>query len=101
MAVGYTQGSKQLMNPLFFKEVNQYFDPNRARLNLGCGRQVSIVAGVESGQLVGALKTLEAVGGYAADSGARSVMISNYLLNGAGHGENCKIVFRDAKEIRQ
>ncbi len=43
------------MNPLFFKELNGYFDPNRARLNLGCGRQVSLVAGVETGQLVGTL----------------------------------------------
>ena len=45
------------MNPLFFKELNLYFDPSRARLNLGCGKQVSIVAGVETGQLVGSLKT--------------------------------------------
>ena len=35
-----------LMNPLFFKELNTYFDPSRARLNLGGGGQVSIVAGV-------------------------------------------------------
>ena len=89
------------MNPLFFKEVNGYFDPNRARLNLGCARQISIVAGVETGQLAGSLGTLEAVGKYATESGARSVMISNYLLNGPGHGENCKIVFRNPKEVRQ
>jgi sugar phosphate isomerase/epimerase len=89
------------MNPLFFKEINAYFDPNRARLNLGCARQVGIVAGVETGQLVGSLKTLEAIGKYATQSGARSMMISNYLLNGPGHGENCQIVFRDPKEVRQ
>ena len=89
------------MNPLFFKETNGYFDPNRARLNLGCGRQVSIVAGVETGQLAGSFGTLEAVGKYATESGARSMMITNYLLNGPGHGENCKIVFRNPKEVRQ
>jgi sugar phosphate isomerase/epimerase len=89
------------MNPLFFKELNQYFDPGRARLNLGCGRQVRIAAGVETGQLVGALHTLEAVGKYAVECGAVSVMISNYLLNGPGHGDNGKIVFRDPKEIGQ
>src|SRR5260370_18202861 len=89
------------MNPLFFKEINTYFDPNRARLSLGCARQVSIVAGVETGQLVGNLKTLEAVGKYATAAGARSMMISNYLLNGPGHGENCNIVFRDPKEVKQ
>ena len=74
------------MNPLFFKEINGYFDPNRARLNVTCARQVSVVAGVETGQLVGELKTLEGVGKYARDCGARSIMISNYLLNGPGHG---------------
>jgi sugar phosphate isomerase/epimerase len=89
------------MNPLFFKEINGYFDPNRARLNLGCARQVSIVAGVETGQLAGNFGTLEAVGKYATQCGARSVMITNYLLNGPGHGENCKIVFRNPKEVRQ
>ncbi len=89
------------MNPLFFKELNGYFDPNRARLNVGCGRQISLVAGVETGQLVGGLQTLEAVGKYAHEAGARSVMVSNYLLNGPGHGENGKIVFRDPKEIKQ
>jgi sugar phosphate isomerase/epimerase len=89
------------MNPLFFKEINGYFDPNRARLNLGCARQVSIVAGVETGQLAGSFGTLEAVGKYATESGARSMMISNYLMNGPGHGENCKIVFRNPKEVRQ
>jgi sugar phosphate isomerase/epimerase len=89
------------MNPLFFKEFNCYFDPNRARLNLGCGRQVSLVAGVETGQLVGTLKTLEGVAKYATDCGARSLMISNYLLNGPGHGDNGKIVFRKPEEIRQ
>jgi len=89
------------MNPLFFKELNGYFDPSRARLNLGCGRQISIVAGVETGQLVGGLKTLEAVGQYATQCGARSMMISNYLLNGPGHGENGRISFRDPQEIKQ
>jgi len=89
------------MNPLYFKEFNDYFDPKRARLNLGCGKQVSVIAGVETGQLVGSLKTLEAVGEYATASGARSLMISNYLLNGPGHGENGKIVFRDPKEVRE
>jgi sugar phosphate isomerase/epimerase len=89
------------MNPLFFKELNAYFDPNRARLNLSCGRQVSIVAGVETGQLVGGLGTLEAVGKYATESGSRSMMISNYLLNGPGHGDNGKVVFRNPKEVRQ
>jgi len=89
------------MNSLYFKELKATFDPARARLNLGCGRNVSIVAGVETGQLVGGLKTLEGVGQYATGCGARSLMISNYLLNGAGHGENCKIVFRDPKEVRQ
>lgn len=89
------------MNPLFFKELNGYFDPGRARLNIGCGRQVSIVAGVETGQLVGSLKNLEGVGKYATACGARSMMISNYLLNGPGHGDNGKIVFRDPKEIKQ
>jgi sugar phosphate isomerase/epimerase len=89
------------MNPLFFKELNAYFDPNRARLNLTCGRPVSIVAGVETGQLVGNFGTLEAVGKYAVDSGSRSMMISNYLMNGPGHGDNCKIVFRNPKEVRQ
>jgi sugar phosphate isomerase/epimerase len=89
------------MNPLFFKELNGYFDPNRARLNLRCARPVRIVAGVETGQLVGSLGSLEAVGKYALESGSRSLMISNYLLNGPGHGENGKIIFRDAKEVRQ
>jgi sugar phosphate isomerase/epimerase len=89
------------MNPLFFKEINGYFDPNRARLNLGCARQVSIIAGVETGQLAGSFGTLEAVGKYATEFGARSMMITNYLLNGPGHGENCKIVFRNPKEVRQ
>jgi hypothetical protein len=42
------------MNPLFFKELNGYFDPNRARLNLSCGRQVSLVAGVEPGNWLAA-----------------------------------------------
>jgi sugar phosphate isomerase/epimerase len=89
------------MNPLFFKETNGYFDPNHARLGLTCARQVRIVAGVETGQLVGSLGTLEAVGKYATESGSRSLMISNYLVNGPGHGENGKIVFRDPKEVRQ
>ncbi len=89
------------MNPLFFKELNLYFDPSRARLNLGCGKQVSIVAGVETGQLVGSLKSLEAVGQYATECGARSLMISNYLLNAPGHGDNGRIVFRDPKELKQ
>src|SRR4051812_31879590 len=81
------------MNPLFFKETNSFFDPNRARLNLRCGRQISIVAGVETGQLVGNFGTLEAVGKYSTESGSRSMMISNYLMNGPGHGDNGKIVF--------
>jgi sugar phosphate isomerase/epimerase len=89
------------MNPLFFKEVNGYFDPSRARLNLGCARQVSIVAGVETGQLVGSLKTIEAIAKYATGCGARSMMISNYLLDAPGHGENGRVVLRDAKEIKQ
>ncbi len=89
------------MNPLYFKELNAYFDPNRARLNLSSGRQVSIVSGVETGQLVGAFGTLENVTKYAVESGSRSVMISNYLLNGPGHGDNAKIVFRNPKEVRQ
>jgi sugar phosphate isomerase/epimerase len=89
------------MNPLFFKELNAYFDPNRARLNLGGAKQVSIVAGVETGQLAGTFGTLEAVGKYATSCGAHSIMITNYLLNGPGHGDNCKIVFRSPKEIRQ
>lgn len=89
------------MNSLFFKEFNAYFDPNRARLNIGCGRAVSVVAGVETGQLVGSFHTLERVADYATGCGARSIMISNYLLNGPGHGDNGKIVFRDPAEIRQ
>lgn len=89
------------MNPLFFKEVNGFFDPNRARLNLSCAKQVSIVAGVETGQLVGGLKTMEAVGKYARDCGARSMMISNYLLNAPAHGEAGRIALRDPKEIKQ
>jgi sugar phosphate isomerase/epimerase len=89
------------MDPMFFKEFNTYFDPNRARLNIGCGREVSVVAGVETGQLVGALKSLEGVAKYATGCGAKSLMISNYLLNGPGHGDNCKIVFRDPIEIKQ
>ena len=89
------------MNPLFFKEFNAYFDSNRARLNLSCGKQVGLVAGVETGQLVGELKTLEAVGRYATSCGARSLMISNYLLHAPSHGENCKIAFRDPQEVRQ
>lgn len=89
------------MDPLFFKELNAFFDPNRARLELGCGRQVSLIAGVETGQLVGELKTLEAVARYATDCGARSLMVSNYLLHGPGHGEDCRIVFRSPGEIRQ
>ncbi|MCA9066724.1 MAG: hypothetical protein KDA96_26835, partial [Planctomycetaceae bacterium] len=89
------------MNPLYFKELNACFDPNRARLNVGCGRQVSLVAGVETGQLVGSLKTLEAIADYATGHGARSLMISNYLLNGPGHGDNGRIVFRDPAELRQ
>src|SRR5215472_18087 len=79
------------MNPLFFKEVNGYFDPARARLSLSCGRPVSIVAGVETGQLVGSLKTLEGVGKYAGDCGARSMMISNYLLEAPGPGQRCPV----------
>jgi sugar phosphate isomerase/epimerase len=89
------------MNPLFFKELNAYFDPNRARLSVSCGKQVSIIAGVETGQLVGAFKTLEGVGKYAKECGARSMMISNYLLNGPGHGDNGAIVFRDPNEVKQ
>lgn len=89
------------MNPLFFKELNAYFDPNRARLNLSCGRQIRIVSGVETGQLVGGFGTLEAVGRYAVDSGSRSMMISNYLLNGPGHGDDGRIVFRKPKEVRE
>jgi len=89
------------MNPLFFKELNAYFDPNRARLGLGSGRQVSIVAGVETGQLVGSLGTLEKVGKYVTGAGAKSMMISNYLLNAPAHGQNCKIALRDPREIKQ
>ncbi len=89
------------MDPLYFKEFNAHFDPNRARLNLRCGGKVRIVSGVETGQLAGSMGTLEAVAKYAVDSGSQSVMISNYLLNGPGHGDNAKIVFRDPKEIRQ
>lgn len=89
------------MNSLYFKELNAYFDPNRARLNIGCGRQVSLVAGVETGQLVGSLQSLENVADYATKCGARSLMISNYLLNGPGHGDNGKIVFRNPAEVRQ
>ncbi|MFM7846740.1 MAG: hypothetical protein ACKOBW_11490 [Planctomycetota bacterium] len=89
------------MNSLYFKEFNAYFDPNRARLNLGCGRAVSVVAGVETGQLVGSFHTLENVAGYATGCGARSLMISNYLLNGPGHGDGGKIVFRKPEEVRQ
>ena len=29
------------------------------------------------------------------------MMISNYLVNGPGHGDNGKIVFRNPKEVRQ
>jgi hypothetical protein len=29
------------------------------------------------------------------------MMISNYLLNGPGHGDDARIVFRDPKEVRQ
>ncbi len=47
------------MDPLYFKEFRAHFDTNRARLNLGSGQTVSIVAGVETGQLVGALQSLE------------------------------------------
>lgn len=89
------------MDPLFFKELNAFFDPTRARLQLGCGRQVGLVAGVETGQLVGALETLEAVAEYATGCGARSLMVSNYLLHGPGHGEHCRIVFRSPGEIRE
>jgi sugar phosphate isomerase/epimerase len=90
------------MDPLYFKELGAYFDPNRARLNLSCDqRSINLVAGVETGQLVGSLQTLEAVAQYATASGARSMMISNYLLHGPGHGENGQIVFRDPAEIRQ
>src|SRR3954463_13935511 len=89
------------MNPLYFKEVNGYFDPNRARLTLSSGKQVSIIAGVETGQLVGSFGTLEAVGKYATESGSRSMMISNYLLNAPDHGDNAKIAFRSPKEVRQ
>ena len=89
------------MNPLFFKEINGYFDAGRARLNLGGGKQISLVAGVETGQLVGSLKSLEGVGKYATECGARSMMISNYLLNDRGHGENGRIVFRNSKEVKQ
>src|SRR6516225_11772500 len=89
------------MNSLFFKELNRYFEPYRARLNLAFGRPVSVVAGVETGQLAGSLQTLEAVGQYAVASGARSLMISNYLLHRADHGLGCKISFRDPKEVRQ
>ncbi|RPI77894.1 MAG: hypothetical protein EHM42_13450, partial [Planctomycetaceae bacterium] len=89
------------MNPLYFKELNAFFDPNRARLNLACGRQVSLIAGVETGQLVGSLKTLEAVASYATGCGARSLMISNYMLHGPGHGDNGRIVFRQPAEVRQ
>jgi sugar phosphate isomerase/epimerase len=90
------------MDPLYFKELNAYFDPNRARLNLeGSQSSVSLTAGVETGQLVGSLQTLEAVAKYATGCGARSLMISNYLLNGPGHGENGRIVFRNPAEVRQ
>src|SRR5262249_27840695 len=96
-----TKKSIRAMNPLFFKEVNGYFDPNRARLRLGGTRQISIIAGVETGQLVGNLKTLEGVGQYASQCGARSMMISNYLLNAPQHCENGRIVLRDPKELKQ
>jgi len=89
------------MNPLFLKELNCYFDPNRARMSLSCGKQVSVVAGVETGQLAGDLQNLENVSKYAHECGAKSLMITNFLLNGPGHGENGKIVFRDPKEIKQ
>jgi sugar phosphate isomerase/epimerase len=89
------------MNSLFFKELNAWFDPSRARLNIGCGRQVSLVAGVETGQLVGTFQTLERVAEYATACGARSTMVSNFLLNGQGHGDDGRIVFRDPKELRQ
>lgn len=89
------------MGPLYFKELATYFEPQRARLNLASGRTVSIVAGVETGQLVGPFQTLERVGQYAARCGARSLMISNYLLNAEGHGRNGEIRLRSATEIRQ
>jgi sugar phosphate isomerase/epimerase len=90
------------MDPLYFKELNTYFDHNRARLDLSINQpSVSLIAGVETGQLVGSLQTLEAVAQYATGCGAKSLMISNYLLHGPGHGDNGKIVFRDATELRQ
>ncbi|MFN8708810.1 MAG: hypothetical protein ACK50J_19185, partial [Planctomyces sp.] len=90
------------MDPLYLKELNAYFDPNRARLNLGGSQSsVSLIAGVETGQLVGSLQTLEAIAKYATGCGARSLMISNYLLNGPGHGENGRIVFRNPAEVKQ
>lgn len=90
------------MDPLYIKELGSYFEPNRARLGLDSGQQtVSLIAGVETGQLVGSLQTLEAVAQYATGCGARSLMISNYLLHGPGHGENTRIVFRDPAEIRR
>lgn len=90
------------MDPLYFKELNTYFDPNRARLDLSINLpSVSLIAGVETGQLVGSLQTLEAVAQYATGCGAKSLMISNYLLHGPGHGDKGKIVFRDAAEMQQ
>ena len=59
------------------------------------------MAGVETGQLVGTFQTLERVAEYATACGARSTMVSNFLLNGQGHGDNGRIVFRDPKELRQ
>lgn len=90
------------MDPLYIKEFNAYFEPSRARLKLtGNLPSVSLIAGVETGQLVGSLQTLEAVAGYATGCGAKSLMISNYLLHGPGHGDKGRIVFRDATELRQ
>lgn len=89
------------MDPLYFKEFRAHFDTNRARLNLGSGQTVSIVAGVETGQLVGALQSLEGVAKYATGCGAKSLMISNYLLHAPGHGENGRIVFRKPEELKQ
>ena len=89
------------MNSLFFKETGDHFEPSRTRLALACDRRVNVIGGFETGQLVGNLGTLEAVGKYAVNCGSQSLMISNYLLNGLGHAENGKIVFREPKEIQQ
>src|SRR5581483_5358589 len=90
------------MHSLYFRELDAWFDPARARLHPSRppNQPIGIVAGVETGQLAGIFGNLEATGKFAVECGAQSLMISNYLWNGDGHGENGRIVLRGPNEMR-